>query len=64
MLEESGLALMTICDEGGGRAALSAAAAVRAGFDDLRVYYLSFRDWYAMTARLSTMDCWILSRKS
>ena len=31
--------------EGGGRAALGAAAAVRAGFDDVRVYYLSFGDW-------------------
>ena len=31
--------------EGGGRAALAAAAAVRAGFDDVRVYYLSFADW-------------------
>ena len=26
-------------------AALGAAAAVRAGFDDVRVYYLSFADW-------------------
>jgi thiosulfate/3-mercaptopyruvate sulfurtransferase len=31
--------------EGGGRAALGAAAAARAGFDDVRVYYLSFGDW-------------------
>jgi thiosulfate/3-mercaptopyruvate sulfurtransferase len=31
--------------EGGGRAALGAAAAVRAGFADVRVYYLSFGDW-------------------
>ena len=31
---------MTHC-EGGGRAALGAAAAVRAGFADVRVYYLS-----------------------
>ena len=31
--------------EGGGRAALAAAAAVRAGFDDVTVYYLSFADW-------------------
>jgi thiosulfate/3-mercaptopyruvate sulfurtransferase len=31
--------------EGGGRAALGAATAVRAGFDDVRVYYLSFGDW-------------------
>jgi thiosulfate/3-mercaptopyruvate sulfurtransferase len=33
--------IVTHC-EGGGRAALAAAAAVRAGFDDVRVYYLSF----------------------
>lgn len=36
--------LVTHC-EGGGRAALAAAAAVRAGYDDVRVYYLSFGDW-------------------
>jgi len=36
--------IVTHC-EGGGRAALAAAAAVRAGFDDVRVYYLSFADW-------------------
>jgi thiosulfate/3-mercaptopyruvate sulfurtransferase len=36
--------IVTHC-EGGGRAALGAAAAVRAGFDDVRVYYLSFADW-------------------
>jgi thiosulfate/3-mercaptopyruvate sulfurtransferase len=36
--------LVTHC-EGGGRAALAAAAAVRAGFDDVWVYYLSFADW-------------------
>jgi thiosulfate/3-mercaptopyruvate sulfurtransferase len=36
--------IVTHC-EGGGRAALAAAAAVRAGFDDVRVYYLSFGDW-------------------
>jgi thiosulfate/3-mercaptopyruvate sulfurtransferase len=35
--------IVTHC-EGGGRAALGAAA-VRAGFDDVRVYYLSFADW-------------------
>src|SRR4051794_35140134 len=28
-----------------GRAALGAAAAVRAGFDDIRVYHLSVADW-------------------
>jgi hypothetical protein len=32
--------IVTHC-EGGGRAALGAAAAVRAGFADVRVYYLS-----------------------
>jgi thiosulfate/3-mercaptopyruvate sulfurtransferase len=36
--------IVTHC-EGGGRAALAAAAAVRAGFDDVRVYYHSFADW-------------------
>jgi thiosulfate/3-mercaptopyruvate sulfurtransferase len=40
----SGDHIVTHC-EGGGRAALGAAAAVRAGFDDVRVYYLSFGDW-------------------
>jgi thiosulfate/3-mercaptopyruvate sulfurtransferase len=36
--------IVTHC-EGSGRAALAAAAAVRAGYDDVRVYYLSFADW-------------------
>jgi 3-mercaptopyruvate sulfurtransferase SseA len=36
--------IVTHC-EGGGRAALGSTAAVRAGFDDIRVYYLSFVDW-------------------
>jgi thiosulfate/3-mercaptopyruvate sulfurtransferase len=36
--------IVTHC-EGGGRAALAAAAAVRAGYGDVRVYYLSFGDW-------------------
>lgn len=36
--------IVTHC-EGGGRAALAAAAAVRAGYDDVHVYYLSFGDW-------------------
>ena len=36
--------IVTHC-EGGGRAALAAAAAVRAGFGDVRVYYHSFADW-------------------
>lgn len=36
--------IVTHC-EGGGRAALAAAAAMRAGFDDVRVYYHSFSDW-------------------
>ncbi|HVC56389.1 MAG TPA: rhodanese-like domain-containing protein [Stellaceae bacterium] len=48
MLERTGFGpgdhLVTHC-EGGGRAALAAAAAVRAGYDDVRVYYLSFADW-------------------
>jgi thiosulfate/3-mercaptopyruvate sulfurtransferase len=48
MLEKVGFGpgdhIVTHC-EGGGRAALAAAAAVRAGFDDVRVYYLSFADW-------------------
>ncbi|MFG1466366.1 rhodanese-like domain-containing protein [Xanthobacter sp. DSM 24535] len=30
---------------GGGRAALAALAALRAGYDDVRVYYLSFAHW-------------------
>lgn len=36
--------IVTHCD-GGGRAALAAVAAVRAGYDDVRAYYLSFADW-------------------
>ena len=36
--------IVTHCD-GGGRAALAAIAAVRAGFEDVNVYYLSFSDW-------------------
>ncbi|MSP00357.1 MAG: rhodanese family protein [Acetobacteraceae bacterium] len=48
MLEKVGFGpgdhIVTHC-EGGGRAALAAAAAVRAGYDDVRVYYLSFGDW-------------------
>jgi thiosulfate/3-mercaptopyruvate sulfurtransferase len=48
MLEQAGFGpgdhIVTHC-EGGGRAALGAAAALRAGFDDVRVYYLSFADW-------------------
>jgi thiosulfate/3-mercaptopyruvate sulfurtransferase len=36
--------VVTHCD-GGGRAALAAIAAVRAGYDDVRAYYLSFADW-------------------
>jgi thiosulfate/3-mercaptopyruvate sulfurtransferase len=48
MLERVGFGpgdhIVTHC-EGGGRAALAAAGAVRAGFDDVRVYYLSFGDW-------------------
>jgi rhodanese-related sulfurtransferase len=41
---QAGDHLVTHCD-GGGRAALAAIAAVRAGFDDFAVYYLSFSDW-------------------
>jgi thiosulfate/3-mercaptopyruvate sulfurtransferase len=48
MMEQAGFGsgdhIVTHC-EGGGRAALTAAAAVRAGYDDVRVYYLSFADW-------------------
>jgi thiosulfate/3-mercaptopyruvate sulfurtransferase len=36
--------IVTHCD-GGGRAALAAVAAARAGYPDVRVYYLSFFDW-------------------
>jgi thiosulfate/3-mercaptopyruvate sulfurtransferase len=36
--------VVTHCD-GGGRAALAAMAAIRAGYPDVRVYYLSFADW-------------------
>ncbi len=36
--------VVTHCD-GGGRAALAAVAAVRAGYTDVRAYYLSFADW-------------------
>ena len=41
---EPGHHIVTHCD-GGGRAALAAAAALRAGYDDVRAYYLSFSDW-------------------
>lgn len=48
MLERAGFGaadhIVTHC-EGGGRAALGAAAAARAGFGDVRVYYHSFADW-------------------
>jgi thiosulfate/3-mercaptopyruvate sulfurtransferase len=48
MMEQAGFGpgdhIVTHC-EGGGRAALAAAAALRAGYDDVRVYYLSFADW-------------------
>ncbi|MEH2469158.1 thiosulfate/3-mercaptopyruvate sulfurtransferase [Nitrobacteraceae bacterium AZCC 2161] len=36
--------IVTHCD-GGGRAALAAIAAVRAGYADVHAYYLSFADW-------------------
>lgn len=38
--------IVTHCDAGG-RAALAAVAALRAGFDKVDVYYLSFSDWAA-----------------
>lgn len=38
--------VVTHCD-GGGRAALAALAAVRAGHEDVAAYYLSFADWAA-----------------
>ncbi|MER8376052.1 rhodanese-like domain-containing protein [Mesorhizobium sp. M1406] len=41
---QAGGHVITHCD-GGSRAALAAAAAVRAGYDDVRAYYLSFADW-------------------
>jgi thiosulfate/3-mercaptopyruvate sulfurtransferase len=41
-----GEAAVTHCD-GGGRAALAAAAMLRGGREDVRVYYLSFADWAA-----------------
>lgn len=48
LLEQAGFEpgdhIVTHCD-GGGRAALAAAAAARAGYDDVRAYYLSFADW-------------------
>lgn len=48
LLEKAGFGpgdhIVTHCD-GGGRAALAAAAALRAGYDDVRAYYLSFADW-------------------
>lgn len=48
MLDKAGFQgsdrIVTHC-EGGGRAALAAAAAVRAGFNDVKVYYHSFSDW-------------------
>ncbi|MBB3900207.1 sulfurtransferase [Roseococcus suduntuyensis] len=49
-MEEVGLSLsrtvVTHCD-GGGRAALAALAAVRAGHPDVAAYYMSFADWAA-----------------
>jgi thiosulfate/3-mercaptopyruvate sulfurtransferase len=41
---QSGDHVVTHCD-GGGRAALAAAATLRAGYHDVRAYYLSFADW-------------------
>lgn len=48
LMERAGVraddSVVTLCDAGG-RAALAAAAAVRAGFDDVRIYYPSFAAW-------------------
>lgn len=48
MLEQKGFgehdAIVTHCDAGG-RAALAAVAALRAGYADVHAYYLSFADW-------------------
>lgn len=48
MLQKTGFQagdhIVTHC-EGGGRAALAAAAAARAGYENVKVYYLSFADW-------------------
>ncbi|BBP04694.1 sulfurtransferase [Sulfuriferula plumbiphila] len=41
---QAGDHVVTHCD-GGGRAALAAVAAVRAGYTGVRAYYLSFADW-------------------
>lgn len=41
---KAGDRIVTHCD-GGGRAALAAIAALRAGYTDVDVYYLSFADW-------------------
>lgn len=41
---DQGAALVTLCDAGG-RAALAAAAALRAGYTDVHIYYPSFSDW-------------------
>lgn len=50
LLDRAGLRpggqVVTHCD-GGGRAALAALAAVRAGYADVAVHYLSFADWAA-----------------
>lgn len=41
---QPGIPIVTHCD-GGGRGALAALAALRAGYQDVRAYYLSFADW-------------------
>jgi thiosulfate/3-mercaptopyruvate sulfurtransferase len=50
LIEQAGFSpeqrIVTHCDAGG-RAALAAVAALRAGFDKVDVYYLSFSDWAA-----------------
>ncbi|HSD38519.1 MAG TPA: rhodanese-like domain-containing protein [Rhodocyclaceae bacterium] len=43
---QAGQTIVTHC-QGGGRAALAAAAAVHAGFGNVHAYYLSFGDWAA-----------------
>jgi thiosulfate/3-mercaptopyruvate sulfurtransferase len=43
---KSGETIVAHC-QGGGRAALAAAAAVQAGFSNVHLYYLSFGDWAA-----------------
>jgi hypothetical protein len=48
--------VVTLCD-GGGRAALAAAATLRAGYRDVRAYYLSFADWAKDESCAIIRDC-------